>query len=246
MFKKIIKKIFPKIILDNLIKFKFKLFGQDNEFRGLSNPEIFNKIYTKGLWGKSESGISISGSGSYSEDIIKPYITKIINFLSKKRPATLVDLGCGDFNVGKNFVSHADTFIACDVSKIIIDRNKLKYSSFKNVEFKLLDLSKDELPSGDICILRQVLQHLSNSDILNFVNFLNKNKPYKFLVLTEHLPTNKFKSNLDKLSGASIRVFIDSGIILHEEPFNLEYKEIINLDEAKELGGKIQTLIYEF
>lgn len=246
LLKKIIKKIIPNTFLNNLIKYKLKFFGQDNEFKGLSNQEIFNKIYSEKLWGKSENGISISGNGSYSEDIIKPYILKTINFLSKKRTSILVDLGCGDFNIGKNFISYADTFVACDVSKVIIDRNRSNYSSFRNVKFKLLDLSKDELPTGDICIVRQVLQHLSNDDILNFVNYLNKKKPYKYLILTEHLPIKKFKPNQDKPTGASIRVFIDSGIILHEKPFNLNYKEIFVLDETNELVGKIQTLIYKF
>ena len=34
-------------------------------------------------------------------------------------------------------------------------------------------MTKDELPSADICIIRCVLQHLSNKKILNFLTKIN-------------------------------------------------------------------------
>jgi hypothetical protein len=43
------------------------------------------------------------------------------------------------------------------------------------------------LPDGDIVFLRQVLQHLNNSQISRVVQKLYR---YKFLVLTEHVPAN--------------------------------------------------------
>ena len=57
--------------------FKRKYVGENEilETKRIFDTITVNKIYIKGLWGKSEDGLSISGSGSYSEDIIKPYIT---------------------------------------------------------------------------------------------------------------------------------------------------------------------------
>ena len=49
---------------------------------------------------------------------------------------------------------------------------------------------------------------------------LNLNKPYKYLIVTEHLPKGRFDVNLDKKSGKSIRLFVNrSGVILHKPPF---------------------------
>lgn len=213
----------------------------------MGNDLIFDNVYNEGLWGVNPNGISTSGEGSHAKEVINPYIIKIIDFLLEKRPSIIVDLGCGDFNVGKYFPAYADHYIACDVSKIILKRNKNKFSSLGNVDFRFLDLSKNDLPEGDVCFVRQVLQHLSNADILNFVNKLNLNKPYKYLIVTEHLPKVKdFDVNLDKKTGKSIRLFVNgSGVILHKPPFNLNFTKVSKILEVFRYGGIIKTLIYE-
>jgi hypothetical protein len=67
------------------------------------------------------------------------------------------------------------------------------------IAFKLLDLVKDKLPAGDVAIIRQVLQHLSNDQIARFVARASN---YGFLVVTEHLPSRPdFRPNADKLAG---------------------------------------------
>ena len=94
-----------------------------------------------------------------------------------------------------------------------------------------------------------MLQHLSNTDILNFVNKLNLNKPYKYLIVTEQLPKDRdFDVNLDLISGKSIRLFVNgSGIILHNSPFNLNFKKIYNMLEITfQNEGKLKTIMYEF
>ena len=109
-------------------------------------------------------------------------------------------------------------------------------------------MGKNDLPGGDVCFVRQVLQHLSNADILNFVSKLNLNKPYKYLIVTEHLPMGKdFDVNLDKKNGKSIRLFTNgSGVILHKPPFNLNFTKVSNILEAFQYRGTIKTFIYEF
>jgi len=247
MVKEILKKIVPPSIRLMLRKLQFRLFIADRKFKNLSNSETFNKIYKEGLWGKNEYGESTSGSGSHTNEIIQPYISEISKFLLDIKPSILVDLGCGDFNVGKNFVNLCEKYIACDVSSEILNRNIENFSKLKNVNFNLLDLTSDHLPRGDVCFVRQVLQHLTNDDIKKFVDKLNYQKPYKYLVLTEHLPlSDNFKPNIDKNRGASIRLLFKSGVVLHSKPFNLNYSEISDLLEANEYGGRIKTTIYKF
>ncbi|BBM89279.1 hypothetical protein COTS27_00975 [Spirochaetota bacterium] len=248
MIKKVLKKIIPPRIQQKLGQ--AKMFRIGNNFKNMTNAYVFDKIYNKGTWGKNIDGISTSGIGSHTKEIIHPYITQISNFLLEKKPSIIVDLGCGDFNIGSNFVSFTDKYIACDVSNVILSRNRDKFSSLTNVEFKLLDLSKDYLPKGDICFVRQVLQHLSNADIKTFVENLNSNKPYKYLVVTEHLPnSDDFDANLDIETGPDIRLIVDSGVVLHKAPFNLDVSnisELLEVVEGIEGGGRVKTTMYEF
>jgi hypothetical protein len=79
-----------------------------------------------------------------------------------------------------------------------------------------------EFPDADVAILRQVLQHMSNFQILKVIAKLDR---YKFLVLTEHLPAGPdFRSNIEKPAGAMVRVSWGSGVVLTEPPFNLRVR----------------------
>ena len=60
-------------------------------------------------------------------------------------------------------------FVHCDISNVILERNRRSYQ-FENLEFKQINLAEDELPKGDLAFVRQVLQHLSNSEIKKFVD----------------------------------------------------------------------------
>ena len=47
----------------------------------------------------------------------------------------VIDYGCGDFNVGKNFINEVKTYYAYDVVDNLIKYNKKKFK-FKNLHFK--------------------------------------------------------------------------------------------------------------
>ena len=72
----------------------------------------------------------------------------------------------------------------------MIEQNKKKFFAL-NVDFRVLDIARDALPSGDICFVRQVLQHLSNFHIQEFLKLMSDK--YKYLVITEHLPDKSGK-----------------------------------------------------
>ena len=72
-----------------------------------------------------------------------------------------------------------------------------------NVDFRALDFTSEQLPDGDICFLRYVLQHLSNDLIIKFIKLIN-NK-YKYLIVTEHLPNESFKPNIEMQRGGRVQ-----------------------------------------
>ena len=179
------------------------------------------QVYEMNLWGGKESDF-YSGEGSHHPEIINPYIAVLTSFLSSfKEPLTVCDLGCGDFNVGKQLVGHTKKYIGIDIVTGLIARNREKFKE-GNLEFHCMDIAQDNLPSGDCAILRQVLQHLSNAEVESVVGKLCS---YKYVVLTEHVPEGDFVPNRDIISGQGIRLKNQSGINLLSPPFNLKVKE---------------------
>ena len=152
-------------------------------------------------------------------------------------------MGCGDFVVGSKIRPLCGLYIACDIVAPLIEYNKNKYQKL-NVDFRTLNLNSDNLPSADVVFIRQVLQHLSNSDIKNIIPKLAQN--YKYLVLTEHLPiTENFIHNLDMDTGPNLRLELDSGVVLTSPPFNLEVEDKKIMFEVPLRGGVVTTTIYK-
>ena len=138
-----------------------------------------------------------------------------------------------------------------DTLTTILARNKKNFTLDK-VEFRNIDIARDELPSGDIAFVRQVLQHMTNADIMGFVTRLKMDSPYRFLVVTEHLPSvGGFPENLGKPVGPNIRAAMNSGVVLHKAPFNLCAKTaevVLEVNEVQEgqQEAVIRTTVYEF
>ena len=66
--------------------------------------EAMEQVYEMKLWGASSEAF-YSGVGSHQRDIIKPYIETVNTFLKGfKKPIEVCDLGCGDFNIGKELL----------------------------------------------------------------------------------------------------------------------------------------------
>jgi len=203
---------------------------------------VMHQIYSEHLWGGKEYDF-YSGDGSHHTEIVQSYLDAVISFFNTQNNAlTVCDLGCGDFNIGKHFTEYTKHYIAIDIVEELIERNNTKFKA-ENIEFQCLDISKDELPSADCIILRQVLQHLSNEEILNIVNKLTN---YTYVILTEHLPLGNFEPNKDKITSQGIRLKLNSGVVISEMPFDLKFKaektlvEIV-LDNNK---GRIKTILY--
>ena len=217
----------------------------------MPNQKIFQEIYNKKLWGyglEKNNFKFYSGPGSHLKEFTNIYINSVKSFLlSFDKKPNVVDLGCGDFSIGKKIRKYCNKYIAVDIFDELIQSNRKLYNNC-DVEFKTLDITKNILPNGEICFARQVLQHLSNEDIKKFLE--QANGKYKYLILTEHLPNiEKFVPNLDIVTGPYIRLYKNSGVVLTEKPFNLlpiSEKNICSISSKQASGfeGVLKTLIY--
>jgi len=205
--------------------------------------KAMQQVYNMNLWGSNNTPF-YSGEGSHESNIVKPYIDKVKSFLSSfEQQLVVCDLGCGDFNIGRQFISDTKQYIGVDIVPELIEYNSTVFVDPK-VRFACLDIAVDTLPQADCVIIRQVLQHLSNKEVLNVAHKLSQ---YKYVILTEHLPAGPFNPNFDIISGQGIRLKKKSGIDLLSPPFLLEIKNQKDLLSVAlpNNKGQIKTVLYK-
>ncbi|HOZ78618.1 MAG TPA: class I SAM-dependent methyltransferase [Ferruginibacter sp.] len=239
---KIIKKLLPDSLIYMLKKNRQKAIWK--KYDQLSTKDVFTKIYSENVWGKDQTdpGSFFSGGGSHDPAQIEPYIAAVNKFISTlgSKP-DVMDIGCGDFNIGAQIRSACNRYIAGDIVDGLIAQNRIKFNN-ANVDFRVFDLTNEACEKVDIIFVRQVLQHLSNDDIQKGLKNII---PYcKYLVLTEHCPEKEnFKKNLDKPTGPDIRALFNSGLDITAPPFNYNLPcECIC--EVPDAVGSIKTYVY--
>ncbi|UAM98530.1 class I SAM-dependent methyltransferase [Polaribacter litorisediminis] len=207
--------------------------------------KAMEQIYDRNLWGNNDAEF-YSGFGSHSPELVNPYIEKVQSFLTSfDEFLTVCDLGCGDFNIGNQLVKYTQKYIAVDIVPELIKYNKSKFMA-DNLEFKCLDVSKDNLPKVDCVIIRQVLQHLSNAEVQRI---LHKLVNFKYIIITEHIPKGDFIANKDIISGQGIRLKKNSGLDILKHPFCFEVKDkkqLLCVDLENEKGVVVSWLLEVF
>ena len=92
-------------------------------------------------------------------------------------------------------------------------------------------------------MLRQVLQHLSNAEILEVTAKL---QGYKYLIITEHIPSFGFRPNADLVTGQGNRLKLESGVVITENPFNLKpLREETLLELPVDSKSILKTILYQ-
>lgn len=197
-------------------------------------------IYTVILLGGE--GVFYSGEGSHTDSYIIPYCNLIREFISSHKDIKRVtDLGCGDFNVASKWITDDIYYTGVDIVPGLIAHNEKQYAS-EHVRFMCLDIVEDELPDGDLCLIRQVLQHLSNSDI---AKVLAKLKKYKYIIITESVtPKEKATSfNADIQTGNHTRMIAYSGLYLDEPPFSLKTETLLRIPYITEENSELVSIL---
>jgi len=207
-----------------------------------SNKDCFETIYQNHIWGGEDE--FYSGAGSHDESIIRPYIELLERLIAEHGIRRIVEVGCGDFNIMKQVLGDIEKsgisydYTGMDVVSDLISHNDEVFGT-KNIHFRCADASDPEtdLPDGDILIIRQVLQHLSNRDIKRI---LAKTRKYRYLLITEHIYEGPgIRYNLDKPVGPGIRLSQRSGVYIEKFPYHM--KNVTHLLRVPQYGGTIRT-----
>ena len=165
--------------------------------------EIFTNIYEEKIWGDNNNN-NYSGSSGGGSDIDynkNTYIPFVKKFIANNNIKNVVDLGCGDFRCGKLLYDELNiVYTGYDTYKKIIDYNTQTYLQPK-YNFIHLDFCKykDNIQNGELCILKDVIQHWSLEEIYKFLDYLVEHKKFKYLLLCNC--SNQTINNTDIING---------------------------------------------
>ena len=155
---------------------------------------IFTDIYTKNIWGGG------SGSGSnVSKDTLK-YINLLETIINTKEYDinTICDVGCGDWSFSQ-FINFGDKeYLGIDCVKSVIDKNIELYEK-DNIIFEHKIVDDNFIPKGyDLIIIKDVIQHWTDEDILKYFNEILINNKFIFCTNGYKFMRDKTKNDLEK------------------------------------------------
>tara|TARA_B100000963_G_scaffold255850_1_gene224461 strand:- start:1555 stop:2316 length:762 start_codon:yes stop_codon:yes gene_type:complete len=222
--------------LINKLFIKFKRWKRETNILSKGNSEqIFKEIYKTNFW-KGDGTRSGPGSSIESTVKIREEIPKIIK---KYKIKNILDVPCGDFYWFAKIINELEIeYLGGDIVSEIIESNNLKYKK-KNIKFIKIDITCNEIPEADLLICRDLIFHLSYSDIDKLFYNLKKSN-IKYILVSWH---DLEKHNLDNenIKTGSFR-FLD----LFKNPFSFEknFEEKINDPEYPE--SNIYKVMYLF
>lgn len=125
--------------------------------RDLRIRALFNRVYEEHRWTSSDSK-SGPGSGLQQTVVIRDRLPKLIAELGIK---SMLDIPCGDLNWMQHVDLGATHYIGADIVESMIAVNRTRHAS-PTREFRVLNVTADELPQVDLIFCRDCLVHLSN------------------------------------------------------------------------------------
>jgi len=145
---------------------------------------VFDNLYRSGGW----SGLG-SGPGSAPE-ANKEYLW-ILHKILRYTPSinTVLDIGCGDWQLMRHADLQGKEYLGIDVSSFVIESNKKKFTS-PGVSFKVMNPMLDDIPHVDLVIIKDVLQHLPNRDVVTVLRMIRKRSRFA-LITNDYADSNQ-------------------------------------------------------
>lgn len=182
-----------------------------------THEAVFTHIYDVGHWGRDQFGRGISGVGSLLINA-KEYIGFVQKFLQNHNIRSVVDAGCGDWTMSKHIHWGHVNYIGYDVVRSVIERNNCLYKK-RGIVFIKANFLDIDLPSADLLLCKDVLQHLTNEDILKF---LKKISQFKYCLFTNEIESHTLSSENRDIVIGSIRP-----IDLSKPPFSVDGRVVL-------------------
>lgn len=135
--------------------------------------DAFERVYSGNEWGHG------SGPGSSPANTIE-YRAFVSRFIEANGIRSVTDLGCGDWQFSHLMGWSSVEYLGLDVVPDIVERNRTRFGQ-PNLRFEVFT-SLEALPGGDLLLAKEVLQHLPNATISEYLNAVRRK--YRFALLT--------------------------------------------------------------
>lgn len=192
--------------------------------------EVFSDIYAHSRWGTNGGDAATSGYGS-TLDATQIYRTFLQRFLRDADIHSVVDAGCGDWEFSKEIDWRGIDYKGYDIVPAVIERDTAQYAR-PNIQFFVANIVDTELPPADLLIVKHVLQHLPNADVLKFLTQLPK---YKHALLVDSVsPATLSGKNTDVAAGGFRELDVT------KPPFAVKGAKLLTYWD----GGNMQQVVY--
>jgi SAM-dependent methyltransferase len=138
----------------------------------LPHDQIFNFIYEANTWSAG------SGLGSLPAATTS-YRTFLADFIKNNDIRSVVDAGCGDWQFSQLMDWTRVDYVGIDVSSTVL-KNTARFAK-PGIRFVEGDVRTIDLPEADLLIMKDVLQHWSNADIISFIPRFGR---FRFCLIT--------------------------------------------------------------
>lgn len=145
----IVRQILPRVAVESYYAYRESKVMELN--RRMATEDVFTDIYSNNRWGGT-SGSFFSGAGSHEATIVEPYLAGVKRELERIGAAslTVVDLGCGDFSVGRRIASQ------CGRYDVMLESTSSSPSSITTARSSAIPASRSYTPTWSRMTCRTV------------------------------------------------------------------------------------------
>ena len=181
---------------------------------------LFEEIYAENKW--------LYGSGEGSQPLhAKRYVLFLQELLRKNNIKSVVDMGCGDWQFSQFIDWTGIDYQGFDVVRSVIEANQRNFSA-PGIRFQLALGDGSDLPSTDLLIAKDVLQHWSNDAVKAFLPSFGK---YSYCLITNCVNPNGKTTNEDIETGGFR--YLD----LRLAPFGIQAEELLSFTNYRGVIG---------
>lgn len=188
---------------------------------------VFASKYHEG--GSEWGGHSGPGSIAYYTADYRHFVERFI-FMNQIK--SVVDIGCGDWQFSRYIDYSGVTYHGYDVVDHIIEVNRQNYN-LPGINFHVMPKIIKELEKADLLIIKDVLQHLPNKEIFQFLHEVIPK--YRYALITNSYQKVSVAANTD-ISLGEFRV-----LDLTADPYNVKGTYVCEFGSA--VWERLRTLL---
>jgi SAM-dependent methyltransferase len=150
--------------------------------------DIYHQIYVSDHW---QGG---SGPGS-TADASAEYRRILQRLLASTEIRRVVDVGCGDWQVGSLLDWSGIDYTGIDVVSSVVEADQTRFGA-ANVRFQVADARSADLPPAELLLIKDVLQHWPSADVQRFLS--NTLPRYRYALITNDIASRHFTGELNQ------------------------------------------------